>query len=192
MKARLTKARIASVLAASMLAACAATVTSQDLISVRPGEAVAIDPTIRTLTSAGVVPLVIHGHPFMQPAAAFTPSPGNAITDALRMPASFAKSEFVQTPEAQAGKGLRLVLVFDPKDRETALRAACGDASGVEFAEPGERLSVSVAVCNNDSFRWGAVAETTRPELMDEDFASFLNGILITIFPSDVSALPRG
>ncbi len=192
MKARLTKARVAAVLAVSVLAACAATAPPQDLISVRPGEAVAIDAPIRTLISSGVVPLVIRGHPFVRPAAAFSPSPGNSIADALRMPSSFPEVVFTQTPEAQAGEGLRLVLLFDPQDREAGLRAACGATANLEFAAPAERLQIAVSVCDDESFRWGAVAETMRPEIMDEDFASFLNGILATIFPDDVSALPRG
>ena len=192
MKARLTKARVAAVLALSVLVACTATGPSPDLISVRPGEAVAIDAPIRNLVSSGVVPLVIRGHPFVRPATAFSPSPGNSIAEALRMPSSFAEVEFTQTPKAQAGEGLRLVLLFDPKDREAGLRAACGDRAHLEFAAPAERLQIAVSVCNDESFRWGAVAETMRPEIVDANFASFLNGILAAIFPNDVSALPRG
>ncbi len=104
MKARLAKARVGAVLALSVLAACTATAPPQDLISVRPGEAVAIDAPIRNLISNGIVPLVIRGHPFARPAAAFSPSPGNSIAEALRMPSSFPEVVFTQTPEAQAGE----------------------------------------------------------------------------------------
>ncbi len=132
------KVRLTSGLLVALLAACAA--PRESFVAVRPGEIGVSDQSgflVMSAASDGRVPVVIRGDPF----AGAVVNPDAAVAGALRLPPGFSPVSFVKTPGAEAGRGERLVLVFDAKDGNLEVRQMCRDLSSVALSVPQRALS---------------------------------------------------
>ena len=110
-------------------------------------------------------------------------NPDAAVAGALRLPPGFSPVSFVKTPGAEAGRGERLVLVFDAKDGNLEVRQMCRDLSSIELGVPDGRLRLSAAFCIGERVARGAVGATTRPQSMNGAFKGFLDRVLNEVFP---------
>lgn len=127
----------------------------------RPGEIGDADHSgslVMNAASDGRIPVVIRGDPF----AGNVSNPNSIVAAALRLPPGFSRASFVKTPQAEAGRGERLVLVFDAKDGNLDVRRMCRDLGAVEVGAPDGRLRLAAAFCIGRRLARGAVGATTR------------------------------
>lgn len=136
--------------------------------------------------SDGLVPVAIRGDAF----AGRLANPNALVADSLRLPPGFARASFVRTVEAEAGRGQRLVLVFDAEDPNLEVRRLCRDLNSVEVGEPDGRLTIAAAYCIGERVARGAAGATTRPRAMNEEFKRFLDRVLNEVFPFHMHLRP--
>ena len=119
----------------------------------------------------GTFPMVVHGSPFGAPVAAQT------IRDAAAVPRWAGGGRFVEDAEAEAGAGLRLVVVFSPADAHLGFRAICGDLSGVATAPASGAIHIRSAFCRaNESVADASVRGTVgSASTADPEFRNLLD-----------------
>ncbi len=167
---------LAIALMAAILAAC--TQASVGTVSGRSGQIGIHDSAVRYAAADGTVPLVIRGNPFVssQEEAA------NAIAEVLRLPPGWPRAGFAATPKAESGAGVRLVLVFNARDRNLELRTLCQNLDAIELGGRGETVVIGAAFCVGQQMSAGAVGSGAAPEAMDPEFRSLLDRMLAVVF----------
>ncbi len=172
--------RFLSGLLIALLAAC--TAPRESFVAARPGvigDSRNSGHLVLHEASDGLVPVVIRGDPF----AGRLANPNALVADFLRLPPGFPRARFIQTANAEEGRGERLVLVFDAEDPNLEVQRLCRDLSAVEVAEPDGRLRLSAAFCVGERVARGAVGAVLRPDSMNTEFKRFLNRVLNEVFP---------
>ncbi len=129
--------------------------------------------------SDGLVPVVIRGDPFAGQVA----NPNDIVAGVLRLPPGYPRASFIQTAEAENGRGSRLVVVFDAANPNLEVRRLCLDLDGVEVAAPVGQVRLSAAFCVGARVARGAVGSTPRPQAMNKEFKRFLARVLNEVFP---------
>ena len=174
------KALLISGLLIVLLAACAA--PRQPFVAAREGNIGASRESGMLVLSAaadGRVAVVIRGDPF----AGEVVNPSQVVAAALRLPPGFPRVSFESTAKAEAGRGERLVLVFDSQERDPGVRRMCRDLNSVEVGQPVGPVRVAAAYCVGEGVARGAVGSTTRSTSMDMEFKKFLDRVLLQVFP---------
>ena len=174
------RAGLISGLLVGLLAACT---TSQDsFVAGRAGEigdSRQAGLLVLHEASDGLVPVVIRGDPF----AGRLDNPSALVVEPLRLPPGFPRASFIQTPEAERGRGGRLVLVFDAEDPNLEVHRLCRDLNSVEVGGPDARLTLAAAYCVGPRVARGAVGNISRPDSMNTEFKRFLDRMLGEVFP---------
>jgi len=134
---------------------------------------------VRYEASDGLVPVVIRGDPFAGQVA----NPSAIVAGVLRLPPGYPRASFIQTAEAENGRGSRLVVVFDAANPNLEVRLLCLDLDRVEVAEPVGQVRVAAAFCVGTKVARGAVGSTTRAQTMNKEFKRFLVRVLNEVFP---------
>ena len=174
------KVGLASGLLVALLAAC--TTPRESFVAARLGE---IGETRRAghlvlhEASDGLVPVAIRGDPF----AGRVSESKAVVAKVLRLPPGLPRARFFQTSEAEAGRGERLVLVFDAEDPNLEVRQLCRDLNSVELGPPDGRVTILAAFCVGERVARGAAGATARPQAMNENFKRFLDRVLNEVFP---------
>ncbi len=159
-----------------ILAACAQAPAGR--VSVIPGEISSIDSAVRYEAADRVIPLVIRGNPFtgaQEEAAA-------AIASVLRLPPGWPRASFASTPEAERGRGVRFVLVFNSLDPRLEARELCRNADAIEIAGRAETTRILAAFCIGPRLGSGASVGGAAPATMNPEFSALLDGILQSVF----------
>lgn len=109
----------------------------------------------------GRFPLVVRGNPFGGvPQAQLE----QTLHRDMRTPAWAPRAQFVRDDRAEAGDGLRLVVVFNPVT-SIDFRAICGDVSGVGSTGPGNQTTIRMAFCDGPqtmsdvTYRFGSATD---------------------------------
>ena len=106
---------------------------------------------------AGHMPVAVYGQPF----GANSPA---AIASQLHMPGGHVQVPFSATPEAQAGEGTRVVLLFNGGGPQVGGRELCemrGDTAPPTPA--GGKMAVMAAFCSGDGLASEIALQTPRP-----------------------------
>ena len=100
----------------------------------------------------GEVETVVWGNPFLVSA----PEAEASVRAALRAPTGFSRAKFVRSEEAEAGRGARLVFVFNPENPNINGFEICRELNRVETKDRDETsagpvdLRIFVAFCHRD------------------------------------------
>ena len=163
-------------LVAALLGAC--TQVSVGTVSGQSGQIGRHDSAVRYAAADGTIPLVIRGNPFVTPPE----EAANAIAAVLRLPPGWPRAGFAADAEAEAGGGVRLVLVFNARDRTLELRALCRNLDAVELGGRGETVLIRAAFCVGRTMSAGATATGAAPEAMNPEFRALLDRMLAVVF----------
>lgn len=174
------KVGLTNALLVLLLAACVT--PRESFIASRPGEIGESRQAgflVLHEASDGLVPVVIRGDPF----AGRSANSNALVVENLRLPPGFPRARFIQTAEAEEGRGERLVLVFDAENPNLEVRQMCRDLDAVEIAEADGRLRLSAVFCIGNRVARGAVGAVPRPDFMNTEFKRFLDRMLNEVFP---------
>jgi hypothetical protein len=93
----------------------------------------------------GRFPMVLRGNPFAGiPQAQLE----QTLHQEIPTPGWAPRAQFVRNDNAEAGRGLRLVVLLNPV-QNVDFRAICGDLLGIGFAGPTNQITLRVAFCDN-------------------------------------------
>ena len=162
--------------ALAILAACAQAPAGR--VSIIPGETSSIESAVSYEAADRLIPLVIRGNPFtgtQEEAAA-------AIGSVLRLPPGWPRASFASTPQAELGRGVRLVLVFNALDPRLAMRELCRNADAIEIAGRAGTTRIMAALCIGPRLGRGASAGAAAPATMTPEFRALLADILDGVF----------
>lgn len=162
--------------AISILAACGP--VPEGRVTIIGGDIGSLDTAVRYEAADRSIPLVIRGNPFVgtqEEAVA-------EITSVLRLPPGWPRASFASTPEAEQGRGVRLVLVFDALDPRTEARDVCRDTDAIEIAERVETARILAAFCIGPRLGGGASVVSAAPATMTPEFAALLDKVLQNVF----------
>ena len=157
--------------ATAILAACGQ--VPEGRVSVIPGDTGSLDSAVRYEAADRSIPLVIRGNPFtgtQEDAVA-------AITSVLRLPPGWPRASFASTPEAERGRGVRLVLVFEPRAPRIEARELCRNAE-IETAEHAGTTRIFAAFCIGQKLSVGASVVGAAPATMNPEFNALLGSVL--------------
>jgi hypothetical protein len=115
--------------------------------------------------------MVVRGNPF---AGVPQVQLDQALHRNVRTPAWAPRAQFVRDEGAEAGEGLRLVVVFNPA-QTLDFRAKCGDLSGVGTTGPANQSTIRMAFCDGRQTMTDVVYRTGPAP--DERSATFLGAV---------------
>jgi len=119
----------------------------------------------------GTFPLVVRGNPFGGvPQARLE----QTLHQRMRLPGWAPNARFTANPVAEAGTGLRLVVLFNPVGT-VGLRAVCGDLSGIAFSGPANQMTMRVGFCDGPQSMSDVTLRTAPPP--DETSAAFIGAL---------------
>lgn len=138
----------------------------------------------------GHMPLAVYGQPF-------GPNSPASVASQLRMPGGHVQVPFSATPEAQAGEGTRVVLLFDGSAQVDG-RKLCemrGDAAPATPA--GGKIAVMAAFCSGTGLASEIALQTLRPNTPNDtgfrgDMQVLLSRLLPTFNPNRDGECRRG
>ena len=119
----------------------------------------------------GTFPVVVRGNPFGGvPQAQLE----QALHQRMRLPGWAPNARFTADPAAEAGTGLRLVVLFNPAGT-VGLRAVCGDLSGMAYTGPANQMTMRVGFCDGPQSMSDVTLRTAPPP--DETSAAFIGAL---------------
>ena len=137
-----------------------------------------VSSLVRYAAADGAMPTVIHGNPFSGTQA----QADQAVRAGLHMPGGLPRAAFVTDAAAEAGEGLRLVLVFDPADATFDAKRMCGDVRSIALGGSGNRAIIHASFCSGDKLIRGVLARTDPAEAMERGFERALRDITFNLF----------
>ncbi len=128
----------------------------------------------------GTFPLVVHGDPFDLPAG----RTAEAVRGATTLPAWAQRAALVADRDAEEGRGLRLVIIFDPVDPNLTARRVCGNLDEVETNPPSGGLHVLAAFCRAGEWITDASLRGARPASPEDSaFRKFMDRVILAALP---------
>ena len=128
----------------------------------------------------GTFPMVVHGDPF-DLLAGRTAEAARSVTT---LPAWAARAALVADADAEEGRGLRLVVIFDPVDPNLTARRVCGDLDEVETNPPSGSVHVLAAFCRAGEWITDASLRSPRPSAPDDpEFRELMDRVILVALP---------
>lgn len=135
---------------------------------------------VNHVAASGRVPTAIYGQPFDGDKA----MSDEAVAAALALPGFYVPAPFEVTPDALAGEGPRVVLIFDPAVFPGA-GAACTQPDHVGLAPAASELAVAATFCYGSYPASQAFLNTARPSGADDPgFQQAMGGLMAALLPS--------
>lgn len=175
---------IAALALAALVTACAEGASRISLLS---RDVTGESSLIRYEAADGAMPTVIHGNPF----PVGDPEAEASIRDALRMPAGLPRAAFVREAAAEAGRGIRVVIVFNPADAALDARKICRDVRVIALAPRRSEATIHAALCSGDKLAHALRARAAAGEAMDGRFRAALSLVMIYLLPAGPARPPN-
>jgi hypothetical protein len=127
----------------------------------------------------GHMPVAVYGQPFGLNSPA-------AVASQLHMPGGHVQVPFAATPEAQAGEGTRVVLLFGGGSPPIGGQELCEMRGNMAPAGPaGGKLAVMAAFCSGDGLASEIALQTLRPaDPSDPAFRGDMQVLLARLLPT--------